>query len=463
VAFQEPNRVPPRRNLYTGTVTVRNFLRALGAIYAIAFVSFGVQAAGLIGSHGIVPVADYLRGVGEAYGAAGYQLVPTLWWLGASDFAIAATWVLGAAAGLWAVFGPRPRVAIGVCLVLWLSICAGGQDFMSFQWDVLLVEVGFLGLFADARPVRVFLFRWLLFRLMFFSGVVKLMSGDPTWRSLDALRYHYETQPLPLPTAWLMHQLPPWWQRGSAVFMFAVELGAPFLFFAPRRFRRIGAWATIALQVLIMLTGNYTFFNLLTIALCMWLFIEPDRSPTTLRHRTVSATVAGLVAMLSCLSLCDLFRVPMPEQARAVMDAVGPLRIFNSYGLFAVMTVARAEIVVEGSDDGTTWKAYEFPYKPGDLRRAPPIVAPHQPRLDWQMWFASLGRYQQHGWFVNLMLKLLRGEPAVAKLLAYNPFPGKPPKYIRALLYDYHFTKFGQPGWWTRELRTTYFPPVALK
>ena len=309
-----------------------------------------------------------------------------------------------------------------------------------------------------------FLFRWLIFRLMFFSGAVKLASGDPTWRNLTALSYHYETQPLPTPVAWYMQQLPAAFQKASTVLVFAVELIVPFLFFAPRRIRHIGAWITIALQMLILTTGNYTFFNLLTIVLSLSLFIEWQR-PAGLSsfHRALSIALAAFVGVASSLLFLELFSIPVPAPGTAILRIVSPLRVVNSYGLFAVMTTVRNEIIVEGSNDGDTWLAYEFPYKPGDVRRAPPVVAPHQPRLDWQMWFAALGTYQDNRWFVNFMVRLLQGEPAVLRLLRYNPFPGGPPKYVRASLYQYHFTHFGDRAWWRREERGLYFPPVSLK
>jgi lipase maturation factor 1 len=444
--------------------TVRNFLRILGAINAIAFVSFGVQALGLVGSHGILPVADFLQAVRAGAGSAAYFEVPTLLWLNASDAAISALWIAGALLGLAAAAGFRQRIVLAACLILWLSVCAAGQEFFAFQWDYLLAEAGFLAIFADRSPVRVWLFRWLIFRLIFFSGVVKLASGDPTWRGLTALDYHYETQPLPTPPAWLMHQLPGLFQKISTAIVLFAELIVPFLFFGPRRVRHTAAAVTIGMQVLILITGNYTFFNLLTIGLCLWLFIEPDPAiPRPLPHRVVSAALAGFIALISSLLLIEVFNAPMPSGGAAILHAVAPLRLVNSYGLFAVMTTTRLEILVEGSNDGENWLGYEFRYKPGDPSRGLPIVAPHQPRLDWQMWFAALGTYQQNRWFVNLMVRLLQGERSVLGLLRYNPFPGRPPKYVRARAFQYHFTHFGEAGWWRREERGMYFPPVSLK
>jgi len=258
--------------------------------------------------------------------------------------------------------------------------------------------------------------------------------------------------------------LPAAFQKASTVFVFAVELLVPFLFFAPRKIRQVAAWITIALQVLILTTGNYTFFNLLAIILTLSLFIEWQRPPgLSVFQRALSIALATFIGLLSTLLFLELFSVPVPSAGAAILRIVSPLRIVNSYGLFAVMTTTRPEIVVEGSNDGDTWLAYEFRYKPGDVRRAPPVVAPHQPRLDWQMWFAALGTYQENRWFVGFMVRLLQGEPAVLRLMRSNPFPDAPPKHVRARLYLYHFTHFGERGWWSREERGMYFPPVSLK
>ena len=461
------------RSLRDGScITVRTFLGVLGFVYWIAFTSFGIQAMGLIGSHGIVPVEAYLRAVREATGRADWWEVPSVLWLDSSDAALRAVWILGAVAAVLGIFGRWQRPALAICLVLWLSLCAAGQDFLSFQWDILLVEAGFLALFADATRVRVWLFRWLIFRLMFFSGAVKLLSHDPTWRNLTALRFHYETQPLPTPVAWYLHQLPLGFQKASTLVVFLVELVVPFLFFAPKRLRHIGAWITIALQLLILVSGNYTFFNILTIALTMWLFVPvgqvtdlPAResrvaAPT---HRVVSVLLVAFIGVVSALLCLELFSVDLPPAGAEILHAVAPLRLVNSYGLFAVMTTTRPEIVVEGSNDGTAWLAYEFPYKLGDPLRAPPVVAPHQPRLDWQMWFAALGTYQQNRWFEGFVARLLQGEPAVLRLLRYNPFPHAPPRFVRARLYLYRFTHFGQHGWWIREEQGSYFPAASLR
>jgi hypothetical protein len=446
------------------------FIKALGAVYLIAFVSFGAQAAGLIGSQGILPVANFLHGMREALGARAFWYAPTVFWLASSDLALRIAWIAGAALSIVLMLGFFRRVCLVALLILYLSISTAGQDFWSFQWDILLTEAGFLAVFADGSSARAWLYRWLLFRLMFMSGAVKLLSGDPTWRDLTALTYHYETQPLPTPIAWYMHQLPVWFQKASTVCVFLVELLVPFLIFAPRKPRRIAAWLLIGLQVLIFLTGNYTFFNLLAIALCVFLFAGPPphpAQPETRTHRAVTIALMVFVLTTSALQFLEMFRLPLPAPAGQYLAWISPLRLVNSYGLFAVMTTTRPEIIVEGSNDGTAWTPYEFRFKPGDVKRAPPWVAPYQPRLDWQMWFAALGNVGENRWFYNFAARLMQGSPPVLGLLERNPFPGSPPRYIRAVIYDYRFTDFAERrrtgAWWRREEKATYLRPISLR
>ncbi|MGO4883555.1 MAG: lipase maturation factor family protein [Bryobacteraceae bacterium] len=446
------------------------FVRALGAIYLIAFLSFGVQAPGLIGSQGILPISSYLRSAHAALGARAFWYEPTIFWFNSSDLAFGAAWIAGAAMAILLMLGLFRRTCLIGMLVLYLSISVAGQDFWSFQWDILLTEAGFLAIFADGTPGRTWLFRWLLFRLIFMSGMVKLLSGDPTWRDLTALGYHYLTQPLPTPIAWYMDQLPAWFQKASTAFVFFVEVVVPFAIFASIKLRRMAGILLIGLQVLILLTGNYTFFNWLTIALCVFLFVDrpaPATRPETRTHRVVTLALMVFVLTSSGIELLDMFRAPIPAPVRSYMSWISPPRLVNSYGLFAVMTTTRLEIVIEGSNDGDHWMPYEFRYKPGDVRRAPPWVAPYQPRLDWQMWFAALGSAQENPWFYSFAARLLQGSAPVLGLLEHNPFPVSPPRYIRALIYDYRFTNFAERrrtgAWWQREQKGVYLPVISLK
>jgi predicted DCC family thiol-disulfide oxidoreductase YuxK len=475
------------------------FLRFLGVIYLIAFLSLSSQITGLIGRQGILPVGQYLEFVRSQIGIERYFYFPSLVWLNASDGFLRFLTLGGAGFSLLVILDIATLPVLIILFLFYLSLVTAGQSFMAFQWDALLLETGFLAIllapsrlfprFAKAaEPSKsvLWLFRLLLFRLMFSSGAAKLLSGDPAWRHLTALQFHYEAQPLPTPIAWYMNLLPAWFQTTSAGVMFFVELFVPFLIFAPRRPRHIAAGSLVFFQVLIGLTGNYTFFNLLTIALCLLLFDDAAlrtlisiRQPNLARgagdttgrprvKRWLITPLAALLAVAGLLEIAELFlRNQLPRLALALLAVLQPMRIINSYGLFAVMTTSRPEIIVEGSNDGETWTPYEFKYKPGDLRRAPPWIEPFQPRLDWQMWFAALGSYENQPWFVNLMLRLLQGAPEVLNLLGGNPFPHAPPHYVRALLDDYRFTDWvtkGEDGaWWRRKLRGVYFPVARLE
>jgi lipase maturation factor 1 len=445
------------------------FLRLLATIYFIAFGSLGLQITGLVGEHGILPAGRYLTAIHETYGFESYRMAPGIFWIAHSDAFLLAVCLAGVVISLVLLTGYLERAALVVLYVLYLSLCTIGQDFLSFQWDMLLLEAGFLAIFLGSSKGMIFLFRWLLFRLTFLSGAVKLLSHDRTWRSLDALNFHYWTQPLPTPIAWYMQQLPSGFQRFSTAAVLFFELPIPFLIFMPRRWRFFGAWCLLFLQALIFLTGNYTFFNLLTMALCLFLFDDAALAKLRLRARTVRtrpalvAVVAVVILTISGLELWGMFL----ERDSAIVRVAAPFGIANTYGLFAVMTTSRPEIIVQGSNDGDAWLDYEFKFKPGDLKAAPKWVEPYQPRLDWQMWFAALSNYRSNPWFSNFMVRILQGSPDVLRLLGKNPFPNAPPKYIRAQVFDYSFTdaaaKRATGDWWQRASRGSYFPTTALK
>jgi hypothetical protein len=456
------------------------FSRVLALIYCIAFVSFGLQIRGLIGAQGILPVTEFLAEVAQQLGASRFWQVPTLCWWANSEFALESiVWggaVLAFVAAIVRPHSSAQKAAFVVLFVFYLSIVTGGQIFMGYQWDYLLLEAGFLVIFLKPAYTRVWLFRWLLFRLMFESGAVKLLSGDVSWRNLTALATHYETQPLPTPIAWYMTQAPLWFQRVSTASVFFVELLLPFLMFGPRRFKQIAAVGTILFQTIILLTGNYTFFNLLTIALCLFLLddrflhVEP-RHPGSIRvvrsNRYVSAVLFTLLMVLSLAQLGSMFGIDIPAPVGRALALASRFGVVNSYGLFARMTVTRPEISIDGSNDNIEWRPFIFPYKPGPLNRAPGWAAPLQPRLDWQMWFAALGSYRENPWLLRFMIRLLQGSPPVLQLIGQNPFPGQPPKYIRAMVYQYRFTNWSerrQTGdWWKRDLLGTYLPPISLR
>jgi len=461
------------------------FLRLFGLIYLAAFVSFAVQAPGLIGSHGILPLGELLDAVRHAAGGERFYLMPTVFWWSSSDSAIRLVCWGGAGLALLVTANLLPRLSLLLLYVLYLSLLYAGQVFMTYQWDAFLLETGFLALLLGFSVTPgIWLLRWLLFRFMFMSGVVKLLSGDPTWWNLSALSHHFVTQPLPTPFAWYAAHLPPALLAFATASTFVVELGLPFLIFCPRRPRFVAACGILLLQVCILITGNYNWFNLQTMLLCLVLFddaalqhiLPPSLAarlalwaPPGQPRRALALGAGALAVLLVWCSLVEMdvrFGGDPPAAARAVHDLIGPLHLVSSYGLFAVMTTKRNEIVIEGSNDGLDWREYEFRYKPGDVARRPPWNIPHQPRLDWQMWFAALEDPRQLRWFWLFLEKLLHDEPAVTSLLARNPFPDKPPLYIRARFYDYSYTDAwarARGRWWERRLLGPYFPAVRLK
>jgi lipase maturation factor 1 len=471
---------PPRHDL-----VAHLFLRLFGLIYLAAFVSFGVQAMGLIGSHGILPLAELVDAIGARVGPVRFYWMPMLFWWNASDVAIEAVCWLGAGVSLLLVFNLLPRLSLLLLYVLYLSLLYGGQDFMTYQWDTYLLETGFLALLMSFnRTLGIWLLRWLLFRFMFMSGMVKLLSGDPNWWNLTALSFHFVTQPLPTPLAWYAAHL----SLGTLKFLtaatFFVELLLPFLIFCPRRLRFFAAFGILTLQSCILITGNYNWFNLQTMLLCLLLFDDaavrcvlpsrlrqllPAGAQRTSQTRAVRLIIGALAVLIVFCSLVQMelrFGGQPPAIAQTVDSIFEPLHMVSGYGLFAVMTTQRDEIVIEGSSDGADWREYEFRYKPGDLGRRPPWNILHQPRLDWQMWFAALEDPRRLQWFARFLKALLENQPAVLALMEKNPFPDQPPRYVRAQFYDYRFSDSVEKAsgrWWHRHLLGVYYPEVSLK
>jgi Lipase maturation factor len=442
-----------------------------------------VYKSRLVGHDGILPVGEYFAAARDGRGAAAYWRLPTLFWLHSGDTTLVIAAATGVALGLLVALGLWVQTALTGAFLLYLSFVYAGQAFMNFQWDQLLLETGFLAIFlTGGSRIIVWLYRWLVFRFLFLAGAMKLLSGDPTWRSLTALDYHFWTQPLPTPLAWYAAQLPHAILVAATAAVLAIELGVVFLIWLPRRPRAIAAWAVLLLQLVILLTGNYGFFNLLTMLLCLFLFddaalrrLVPARWALRVKHRAPragrAATVvaAGLALMVVPVGLDRIWQGFMRANLPLVgvlTEAVSPLLIVNPYGLFVTTTTTRPEIILEGSEDGQTWREYVFRYKPGPVQRRPPWNIPHQPRLDWQMWFAGYGSAAENPWFQRLILELLKGSPPVRALLASDPFPDRPPKYVRAELYDYHFADsatYARTGqWWVRRLEGLYFPRVSL-
>lgn len=439
------------------------FLRLLGLVYLISFASLWPQMVGLVGSNGISPVAVTLKAMRADYGWHAFLFTPSLFWFAPKDATLLAICALGCAAALFLIFGVATRAAAIAAYVLYLSIVAVGQPFTSFQWDSLLLETGFLAIFAGSEWLAL-AFRFLLFRLMFEAGLVKLTSGDPNWRNLHALRYHFFTQPLPNPLSYYMQQAPTWLLDSLTLMTLAIELAAPFMIFAyPKRVRQAAVVLLVGLQAVIAATGNFAFFNLLTIFLCIWALDDdclgrmarlPLRQLPSPKFRKV---LDGCVISLIGLSVLQIFGL-----SPSFLES---FEIVNPYGLFAVMTTERTELIIEGSNDGIEWQSYSFRYKPGDVYRGLPIVAPYQPRLDWQMWFAALGSPENNLWATTLVYRLLVGEPSVLQLMDRPPF-AKPPRSIRISAYSYTFTRLDQRresgAVWQRKVLGIWFGPVSL-
>lgn len=472
------------------------FLRGLGIVYLIAFLSLWAQLDGLLGAHGVQPASEWLEMLRERFGRAAYWQAPTIFWLSAADTVLWLGALGGVAASVLLIVNRAPFVAAAAAWALYLSMVSVGGVFFSFQWDILLLETGFLGTLLAPRLLRprlqsepptprtvIFLLRWLIFRLMLLSGLVKLMSGDAAWWDLTALTYHYETQPLPAWTSWVAHNLPHGFHRFSCAVMFGIELVLPFFVWAPRRLRMVAAGGFVVLQLGIMATGNYNFFNLLTCLLCVPLLDDSHlartmplrlvRSVELRGMRSDSPSGVGAACLVSFALLVFTIgtaqawaRLAGPDSlsrpVRQVLSAIAPLHLTNAYGLFAVMTKERREIVIEGSADGTSWQPYEFRWKPGDPAAKPRFCQPHQPRLDWQMWFAALGSYRSNPWLIALMDRLLEGSQPVVGLLGENPFPQRPPRYVRAVIYDYDFNTItggrAEGTWWRRGKPRPYAP-----
>ncbi|MYF31353.1 MAG: DUF393 domain-containing protein [Gammaproteobacteria bacterium] len=451
-------------------VTADVVYRGIAAAALMALGSLWLQAQALFGDNGVLPASEFLEAVHATFESDSYWAVPTVLWFGMSFHWVFAFGTLCALVGLAGKL--RTSAALGG-YVAYLSIVGVGQTFTAYQWDMFLIECLFAAAILGRSPaVGVWVLRLLAFRFMFLSGAVKLLSGDPVWADLTALEYHFETQPLPTLLSPFAHDLPSSALTLAVAATFAIELVLPFLIFGPRKLRAAAAWAFIAFEVLILVTGNYNFFNLLTIVVCLALFddrlFRVKRAPKPRVRRIGAQSLAAVVIALGlCQTAAGFARFPNPA------ELVQPLRIVNRYGLFAVMTTERRELVIEGSMDGDNWFEYEFPFKPGDVDRVPGWATPHQPRLDWQMWFAALTRPEYAPWTYSLVFRLLDAEPAVLDWIV-DPFDGEQPRFVRIVSYRYEFTRWNgmeavgdnpdEAGrWWTRSDRRLWLPQMVRR
>jgi len=456
--------------------------RGLALVFLIAFLNAVNQFKPLLGERGLLPVPQFVQQVS-------FNDSPSLFFFLPKDSAFTIGAWMGVLLSCAAIVGISEHYGVWLSMLVWamlwvlyISFVNVGQIFYGFGWESILLEACFYAVFLGSRAhdpetITIWLFRWLLFRVMFGAGLIKL-RGDPCWHDLTCLDYHYETQPMPNPLSWFFHWAPVWTHRGGVLFNHFAELIVPFGYFLPHPVSAIAGAITILFQGTIFLSGNLSWLNFLTMILAISTFDDralsvilpihsPSAHPTPLALKIATAALAALVAILSVRPIRNMLS---PNQ---VMNTVyNRFHLVGTYGAFGSITRPRYEVIVEGTDEAvltpsTKWREYEFRGKPGPLGRMPAQIAPYHLRLDWLMWFAAMSSYERHRWFVQFVGKLLEGDQLTLGLLKTNPFPDQPPRYVRAMLYEYHFSspaersKTGQ--WWKREYVRPYFPPVSLQ
>lgn len=503
------------------------FLRAMGLIFFSAFYSLLFQIRGLIGPEGISPAHQYLQAISRSLsGPTRFWFAPTLFWLSSSQLALIGITAVGFFCSVLIVVNIWPRFNLLVCLICFLSFVSAAGDFSNYQSDGMLLEAGFISLFFAPRgfwpglgttdtPSRasLFLLQWEWFRIYFESGLVKLLSGDQQWRHFTAMDEYYQNGPLPTWIGWYMQHLPHWFHAFTVAATLFMELVLVLMLFFPRRVRILCFFIVTPWQIVVIATANYTFLNYLVLAQGFLLLDDqffaralPQRiqakffakqeiptekamltpEPETVQeenpqsdtpvkrwHNHTSALRLAINAVFltwvfyvtTAQLIHMLWRgVPLPSMPIAALE---PFRIANQYGLFAVMTRGRYEIEFQGSNDGRNWTAYPFRYKPQALNEAPRIYAPYQPRFDWNLWFASLGDWRQNSIVPLTEERLLTASPSVLALFSGDPFAQSPPKYVRAVLWQYWFTSMAEKRatglWWRRQLLGLYAPVLTLK
>jgi lipase maturation factor 1 len=493
------------------------FLRALGLIYFSAFLPLLFQIRGLMGPAGILPVGALLEGATRTLGGpACYWQVPSVFWFSTSNAALTAVCWIGLIASLLVVLNLWPRASLFICFICFLSFVTAAREFSGYQSDSMLLEAGFIALFfappglrpgwGESRPasrISYFLLLWEWFRIYFESGVVKIASGDPTWRNFTAMDEYYQNGPLPTWIGWYVQHLPHWFHAATVFTTLALELVIVWAMFFPRRVRIVLFWIVTPWQIGVILTANYTFLNYPHLFLGILLlddrfigFCTPrrwkkylpaaadsvpppsqDEAPSTSTWALIRHPFSQLALSISAFLLAwDFYSTtallvfllwPSAPLPTGPIEALEPSRIAGRYGLFAVMTPHRYEIEFQGSNDGTHWIPYPFRFKPQDVTKAPGIYAPYQPRFEWNLWFASLGAWNEFPMIPNTEIRLLQGSKDVLSLFARNPFPDHPPQEVRAVIYQYWFSTMQEKRtegiWWTRKLLGLYAPAVELE
>jgi len=469
-------------------------LRLLGFVYAVAFLVAAQQLVPLIGERGLTPANHFLATIQSQLGSSTECMwrVPTLFWFGLSDNLLPIFSWIGFVLSLGVLAGYGNAIILAVLWMMYMSIVHVGQIWYGYGWEIQLLETGFLSIFLcplfDGRPfpkcrpplLVIWLFRWLGFRIMIGAGLIKL-RGDPCWRDLTCLYYHYETQPIPNPLSRYLHFAPHWFHQVETAWNHFIELIVPWFSFGPRHARHIAGVLLVSFQIILIISGNLSFLNYITIIPFLACFDDTflgrvlpkslvrraeraaQESEPSRINNTITIALSVLVVYLSIAPVLNLV------SGRQLMNySYDPLDLVNTYGAFGSVGRERPEIVFEGTDDAfitgdTKWREYEFKAKPGDPNRRPAIIAPYQPRIDWQIWFAAMASPAEYPWTLRFVWKLLHNDPGTLSLLADNPFPNAPPHYIRARLYRYRFAPPGDRAWWKREPIGEWLPALSTE
>lgn len=458
------------------------FERSMGALFFVAFLSAFNQGKALLGEKGLLPVPEFLK-------LTNFKEMPSLFHWKYSDQILHMVCIVGMLLSLAATFGLTADVPILLHMVIWLtiyflylSIVNVGQDFYSFGWETMILEVGYFTAFMGPSWVTpswipILILRWMLFRTEMGAGLIKL-RGDSCWRDLTCLYYHHETQPLPNPLSRFFHHGPKWFHRFGVVFSHFCQLVAPVGLFFPQPVAMIAAGFLIVHQLILVVSGNYSWLNWLTIVLGF--LAIPDFVPVETVARPLWFEIVQYVVLAQAVWLSIPPAKNLCSSRQYMNYCWNRWHLVGAYGAFGSVTKERYEVVIEGTSsdnvfDESEWKEYGFRGKPVELDRIPPVVAPYHLRLDWMIWFLpftvmvsgkSIYVRGHRMYFIRLMLQLLENNKELLKLFRRNPFPDSPPKFVRAKFYQYHFTTSAEKretgNIWKREYLGEFCPALSL-
>jgi len=467
------------------------FLRLLGFIYFFAFLSLALQVIPLLGSSGLLPADNFLDAYGSRFGSNvdAFVALPSIFWVGISDNALLILSWIGVILSLVVLIGYANSILMFVLWALYMSFVHIGQTWYGYGWEIQLLETGFLAIFIapflEMKPFPrtpppvpiIWLLRWLTFRLYMGTGLIKL-KGSECWKDLTCLFYHYETQPIPNPLSPFFHFLPQWFHKLGVLYAHVASLVAPFFLFWPRYGRYIAGLVLILFQVILLINGNYAFLNILAMIATVSVFDDKffkwilpkfivrkaEKAEKNCRFSgnqfVVSWIAVILVVMLSVPVVVNLL-----SNNQAMNTSFNQLHVVNTYGAFGSINSVRHELIILGTsdfviDENTVWKEYEFKAKPGDVNRRGPIIAPYQPRIDWQIWFAAFSRPDREPWLIHFIWKLMHNDPGTLSLIDSNPFPDRPPNFIKIDFYRYEFSE-SRDAVWERTFLSSWLPPIS--